>query len=809
MKEYTPNTIEPKWQKHWEEQKFFHADDNSTKEKWYTLVEFPYPSGAGLHVGHVRSYTALDILSRKKRMQGFNVLYPIGWDAFGLPTENYAIKNKIQPQKATEDNIANFKRQIQSMGLSFDWSREVNTTDPKYYKWTQWIFQQLFKKGMAYQDEIPINWCQSCKIGLANEEVINGNCERCGHETEKRLKKQWMLKITDYAERLLNDLDDVDYLNKISAQQKNWIGRSEGINIHYHVEVKGKLSEHTLDTFTKYPETNFGSTFIAIAPEHSLVSELTTDEHKQEVDAYIKESTKVKEMDRTAEDKEKSGVFTGSYAINQMTGEKLPIWVADFVLAHFGTGVVTGVPAHDLRDWQFAKKYDLPIVRVIKGKDGDDSSVEKPEQVTEDGEMINSDFLNGMDAQTEAKSAIMDHLEKNGWGTRTVTYSLRDWVFSRQRYWGEPIPLIYCEKECGWVAVPEEDLPVTLPDVENYEPTDDGESPLATIDEWVNVKCPTCGADANRETDTMPNWAGSSWYFLRYIDAHNDKQFADPKKLQQWLPVDLYNGGMEHTTLHLLYSRFWHKFLFDIGEVPTPEPYYSRRSHGMVLADDGKKMSKSIGNVVNPDDIINEYGADTLRLYEMFMGPFDEAIAWDPNGVRGIRKFIDRVWRLQDKLGAEDAVDLTRVVHQTIKKVTEDIDAMKFNTAVAQMMICVNTFEKAETVSTEAFKLFISVFSLFAPHAAEEMWESLGHAESITQAAWPSWDETLLVQDTVMVGVQVNGKVRGAVELEVDSSEQDAIAAALGEKNVQKHTEGKEVIKSIYVPGKIVNIVVK
>lgn len=809
QKEYNPKEIEPKWQEYWEEKKLFEAADSASEQKWYTLVEFPYPSGVGLHVGHVRSYTALDIVSRKKRMQGWNVLYPIGWDAFGLPTENYAIKNKIHPRVATEENIANFKRQLKSLGLSFDWSREVNTTDPEYYKWTQWIFLQLYKEGLAYQDKIPINWCPSCKIGLANEEVIEGKCERCGTETTQRLMKQWMLAITKYADRLIDDLDAVDYLKKIAVQQVNWIGRSEGINLFYPVEIDGKKTKYVIETFTKFPETNFGATFIVISPEHPIVDAITTEGNKKAVQRYREEAAKRTDIERATVDKEKTGVCTGAYGLNRLTGEQMPIWVADFVLAHFGTGCVVGVPAHDVRDWQFAQKYNLPIRRVVTGTDGDESPVESLDQVIEEGTMINSGFLDGLDAQTEAKEKIKEYMEEKGWGKLTTTYSLRDWVFSRQHYWGEPIPIIHCP-QCGTVSVPEDQLPVELPDVENYEPTDTGESPLAAMTDWVNTTCPQCGAQAKRETDTMPNWAGSSWYFMRYTDPRNDNEIAAQKRLKYWLPVDLYNGGMEHTTLHLLYSRFWYKFLFDIGVAPQPEPYARRRSHGMILAHDGKKMSKSFGNVVNPDDIVDQFGADTLRLYEMFMGPFDEAIAWDESATKGMRKFLNRIWRLQLKvIDNTENKNLSHVVHQTIKKVTEDIDAMKFNTAVAQMMICVNACEKEDTIPEHLFELLVTVLSPFAPHIAEEMWENLGHTESISQQEWPVWDESLVVEDTITIAVQVNGKVRDTIQIQPNAPEQQVLKIALASQNIQKHITGKNVVKQIYVPGRIVSIVVK
>ncbi|OGY86639.1 MAG: leucine--tRNA ligase [Candidatus Kerfeldbacteria bacterium RIFOXYA2_FULL_38_24] len=805
MKKYNHQEIELKWQKRWEESQVFQAQNGGDKKKWYTLVEFPYPSGAGLHVGHVRSYTALDIVSRKKRMEGYNVLYPIGWDAFGLPTENYAIKNKIHPQVATQQNIATFKRQLKALGLSFDWSREVNTTDPAYYKWTQWIFLQFFKKGLAYQKEMPINWCPQCKIGLANEEVVDGKCERCGTESTHKNMKQWMLAITKYADRLIEDLKTVDYLPKIAQQQINWIGKSEGINITYDIEE----ADEKIEVYTTRPDTNFGATFVVAAPDSDFVTKnLESFPKKEKVEQYVKDTNKKSELERIAEGRKKTGVFTGWSAINNLNGRLMPVYVGDFVLSGVGTGVVVGVPGHDLRDFEFAQAMDLEIIRVVKDSNGDDSEITKPEQVQESaGTMVNSDFLNGMDIHA-ATEKIKDYMEEKGFGKRIVNFKLRDWIFSRQHYWGEPIPIVHCEK-CGAVPVPEDQLPLELPDVKNYEPTDTGESPLAAMTDWVNTKCPVCGAVARRETDTMPNWAGSSWYFLRYCDPKNNAEFASQENLKYFIPVDLYNGGMEHTTLHLLYSRFWHKFLFDCGHVPTSEPYQRRRSHGMVLASDGKKMSKSLGNVVNPDDIIKEYGADTLRLYEMFMGPFDEAIAWDPNAIRGIKKFLVRVYKLATQVTDEKNQELEKIIHQTIKKVTLDIDAMKFNTAVSQLMICVNALEKAKNVLQETFELFLKVLSLFAPHVTEELWENLGHKESIIKEPWPKWDEELVKDEVVKMAVQVNGKVRANIELSVTASAKEAQAMALTRENVLRNTSGKKMVKVIYVPGKIINIVVK
>ncbi len=804
MDRYNHLKIEPKWQKFWEKKKLYEAKDNSDKPKYFCLVEFPYPSGAGLHVGHPRSYTAMDIVSRKRRAEGYNVLYPIGWDAFGLPTENYAIKNKIHPREATQQNIATFKRQLKALGFSFDWSREVDTTDPDYYKWTQWIFLQLFKSGLAYKTRMPINWCLSCKIGLANEEVVDGKCERCGGEVEKRDIEQWMLEITKYADRLLKDLDTVDFLDKIKTQQTNWIGRSEGINIRYEVEG----TEKEIEVFTTRPDTNFGATFVAIAPDGLFVREnINSFPEKKKVSAYINNALKKTDIDRVAEGRKKTGVFTGLYAINPLTDRKMPIWVADFVLGTVGTGCVVGVPGHDLRDFEFATEFDLDIVRVVVGSDGDSSKITDPEQVQEEeGTMVNSDFLDGMDIHKATKE-IMDHMEKTGQGKRTVTYKLRDWVFSRQRYWGEPIPLVFCEK-CDWVTVSDKDLPVELPEIEKYEPTETGESPLANVKDWVNTTCPECGGPAKRETDVMPNWAGSSWYFLRYTDPKNSKSLADNKKLDYWMPADWYNGGMEHTTLHLLYSRFWNKFLHDQGHVPTSEPYQKRTSHGMVLAEDGRKMSKSFGNVINPDEMVEQYGADTLRVYLMFMGPFSEAIPWSTKGVVGVRRFLEKVWNLQDKVSKKESEDVTRELHKTIKKVSEDIEEMKYNTAVAQMMILVNKMQAAESVSKKTFETFLIIFAPFAPHVAEELWQALGHKKSITLEAWPKFDAKLAKDETIELPVQINGKLRATINVPADISEDEAKELALAEENVQKHLSGQKVKKAVYVPGRMINFVI-
>lgn len=757
------------------------------KPKWYGLIEFPYPSGAGLHVGHVRSYTALDIVSRKKRMEGFNVLYPIGWDAFGLPTENYAIKNKIHPRRATEQNVTTFKRQLTALGLSFDWSREINTTDPQYYKWTQWIFVQLFKNNLAYQAEMPINWCPNDKIGLANEEVVEGKCERCGTNVTKKKMKQWMLKITAYADRLIDDLATVDYPKKIKAQQINWIGRSEGVVLQFLVKGRGE----NIEVFTTRPDTLFGATYIVLAPEHPLVESITAHEQKQSVRQYQSQTAAKSDCERTELAKDKTGVVTGAFAVNPANGQEIPIWVADYVLSSYGTGAIMAVPAHDERDFDFAKKYALPIVRVISDTDT----------------MENSAQFNGLPNHT-ARPRMIAWLVDQGSARVAVHYKLRDWVFSRQHYWGEPIPIVHCDK-CGATPVPEDQLPVELPNVEHYEPTETGASPLAAMTAWVNISCPQCGGVAKRETDTMPNWAGSSWYFLRYTDPYNAAALADPEKLNYWMPVDLYNGGFEHTTLHVLYSRFWHKFLFDIGAVSHAEPYLRRRSHGIVLGPDGRKMSKSFGNVINPDDIIAQYGADTLRIYEMFMGPFEEMIAWDEHGVKGARKFLDRVWRLRERVVAEaiDDAELARVIHCTIKKVTEDIDAMKFNTAVAQLMICVNAFEKTERIPQQSFEDFLKVFSVFAPHLAEELWQMLGYTTSITQEPWPTWDAKMLQQDEVTIAVQVNGKLRGTLVVAAHASEDDVRDRVEADEKIAMHIGAKKIVKFVYVPGHIVSIV--
>ena len=803
---YNHQETEQKWQSKWEEKwdDLYSAKDDSQKPKYYILVEFPYPSGEGLHMGHPRSYVALDILARKRRMQGFNVLYPMGWDAFGLPAENFAIKTGQHPRVTTEKNIATFKRQLKSIGLSFDWSREVNTTDPAYYKWTQWLFLQFLKHDLAYKAKMPINWCVSCKIGLANEEVVDGRCERCGGAVEKRDKEQWMLRITKYADKLLAGLDKVDYLPRVRKQQEDWIGRSEGITIRYDIDN----IDEKVEVFTTRPDTNFGATFIALAPDSAFVRDhLDLIPEKEKVSMYIKESAGKSDIERVAEGRKKTGVFTGLYAINQLTDKKMPIYVADFVLGTVGTGAVVGVPGHDLRDFEFAQVFGIEVLRVVVGPDGDQSPITKPEQVQEEaGTMINSGFLNGLNIH-DATQKIMDYIEKQGWGKRVTNYKLRDWVFSRQRYWGEPIPVIHCEA-CGIVPVLDQDLPVKLPEVEKYEPTDTGESPLAKISEWVNVKCPKCGKDAKRETDVMPNWAGSSWYFLRYIDPKNDQSFADKEKLKYWMPIDWYNGGMEHTTLHLLYSRFWNNFFYDIGLVPTSEPYAKRTSHGLILAEDGEKMSKSRGNVINPDDIIAEYGADTLRCYEMFIGPFDQPVPWDSKGVIGVRRFLEKVFGLADKVGEIENEQLVRAIHKTIKKVTEDIEAMKYNTAFSQMMICANEFSTTDSIPKDLFEMFLKVLSPFAPHLTEELWEKSGHQESITKQSWPKYDVEFVEDSEIDLVVQINGKVRDTITVPAGLKDEDLQARALASEKIKKLVEGKDVKKIIIARGRIVNIVV-
>ncbi|MFH0906772.1 MAG: leucine--tRNA ligase [bacterium] len=800
MLKYNPQKIEKKWQKNWEKDNLYNAKDFSKNPKKYILLEFPYPSGDGLHVGHVRSYIALDALCRKKRMQGYNVLFPIGWDAFGLPAENYAIKTGTHPVKIVQDNIKVFKKQIKSLGISFDWSREVNTTDPKYYKWTQWIFLQLFKKGLAYQSKMPINWCPSCKIGLANEEVIAGKCERCGTQTSQKTLKQWMLKITEYADRLIDDLDKVEYVEKIKTQQINWIGRSYGTEMDFLV----KNSTEKINVFTTRADTSFGITALVIAPEHPLIQKLTIKENKEKVKKYILDSKKKSEFERTKLDKEKTGVFTGSYCINPVNQEKAPIWVSDYVIATYGGGAVMIVPAHDKRDFQFAKKYDLEIREVVSG-----GNISK-EAYVDYGKLVNSGEFNGLDSK-QAIEKITDWLIKNKKGKRTVHYKLRDWVFSRQHYWGEPIPIIHCPK-CGVTPVTEKDLPVELPYVDKYEPSHTGESPLAKMEKWVNVKCPKCNCSGQRETDTMPNWAGSSWYFLRYIDPNNSSKFADFKKLKYWLPVDLYNGGMEHTTLHLLYSRFWHKVLYDLKLVPTNEPYQSRCSHGIVLAEDGSKMSKSKGNVINPDEIVSKYGADTLRFYEMFMGPYDQTISWSSKSVQGCFRFLNRVWQIfnnENKIGSKTEPELTHKLHQVIKKISEDLEEMKFNTAISAFMKFVNSWEKDKMIlAKKDAEIFLILMSPFAPHIAEELWNGLGYKKSIFIEKWPKYDKELVKEKIRELVIQINGKVRDKIEVKDGISEKEINELVMSQEKVLKWLGNKKPKKIIYIQNRLVNLVI-
>ncbi|MBL7045104.1 MAG: leucine--tRNA ligase [Parcubacteria group bacterium] len=796
MEKYNHKKIEKKWQEKWEKEEPYKAEDFSNPpaggEKSYLLVEFPYPSGDGLHVGHPRPYIGMDVIARKRRAEGKNVLFPIGWDAFGLPTENFALKTGKHPKDVTRDNTDNFRRQIQMLGISFDWSREINTTQPEYYKWTQWIFLQMFKKGLAYKASVAINWCLSCKIGLANEEVVDGHCERCGGETEKRQKEQWMLAITKYADRLDKDLDDVNYLEPIKIQQRNWIGKSEGAELDFAIAPQGRTSfvasssprndlfPQSIKVFTTRADTIFGATYMVLAPEHALVQELKTQiTNFDEVEKYIEDAKKKTEIERTAEGKEKTGVeLKGVKVVNPANNEEVPVFIADYVMAEYGTGAIMAVPAYDERDREFAEKFSLPIV--------------------------------------ESELVDVDEVIKKVKGEKVIKYKLRDWVFSRQRYWGEPIPIIHCG-ECGPVAVPESDLPVELPEVEDYKPTDDGESPLVKAESWVNVKCPSCNGDAKRETDVMPNWAGSSWYYLRYTDPANNEAFADAKNLKYWTPVDWYNGGMEHTTLHLLYSRFWHKFLYDIKVVPTHEPYQKRTSHGLILAEGGEKMSKSKGNIVNPDEVVENFGADSLRLYEMFMGPFDQAISWSTDNMVGVRRFIEKVWRLQEKVDVEKGLSsgnevdgdetLGSILHSTIKKVSDDIEAMKFNTAISILMILVNEMEKKEEVSKENYKILLVLLAPFAPHVAEELWEKVGNDSSVLDQVWPKYDESKIVKDTVSIAIQVDGKVRASIEISVGEAEEKVKEKALSEEDVKKWTEGKKVEKVMYIKGRIISIV--
>ena len=800
---YNHKSVEPKWQEIWEEKGVFHADEKSDKEKFYALIEFPYPSGQGLHVGHPRPYTALDTVARKRRLQGYNVLYPIGWDAFGLPTENYAIKNHIHPEIVTKNNIARFKKQIQSLGISFDWSREVNTTDPDYYKWTQWIFIQLFKHGLAYKKEMNVNWCTSCKCVLANEEVVNGVCERCGSEVVHRVKSQWMLKITEYADRLINDLDLVDYPDRVKAQQRNWIGRSTGAEVDFTT-----TTGDTLTIYTTRADTLYGATYMVISPEHPLI-EKWADKlgNMDEIRAYQEAAARKSDFERTEVAKDKTGVLLdGVRAINPVNNTEIPIFISDYVLVSYGTGAIMAVPAHDTRDWEFAKKFNLPIIEVVKG-----GNVQK-EAFTDcaTGIMVNSGMLDGLTVD-EAKVKIIDWLTKEGKGHSKVNYKLRDWVFSRQRYWGEPIPIVHCDK-CGYVPIDESELPLKLPMVESYEPTDNGESPLAKMTDWITTKCPKCGGTAHRETDTMPQWAGSSWYFLRYMDPHNNEALASKEALNYWSPVDWYNGGMEHTTLHLLYSRFWHKFLYDIGVVPTKEPYAKRTSHGMILGENGEKMSKSRGNVVNPDDIVNEYGADTMRLYEMFIGDFEKAAPWSQASIRGCRRFVERYWNLQNNLIDGDKIrpELESAFHKTIKKVGEDIENIKFNTAIAALMALINDISNVKSINKEELRIFSILLNPFAPHVTEEVFEACKLGDGIlAEAKWPEYDESKCVDDTVEIVVQVNGKIKAKLNVPVDASKDELLTLAKADEKVQAATDGMNIIKEIVVPKKLVNIVVK
>ena len=801
MTAYEPKKIEPKWQQIWNDEKAFAATDDFTKPKYYALVEFPYPSGQGLHVGHPRPYTALDIVARKRRMEGYNVLYPMGWDAFGLPTENYAIKNHIHPRIVTERNVARFKQQLHSLGYSFDWDREVNTTDPDYYHWTQWIFLKLFKAGLAYKTEMPINWCTSCKVGLANEEVVGGRCERCGGEVIRRMQTQWMLKITAYADKLIDGLDSVDYIERVKVSQKNWIGRSTGAEVDFSIEN----TDDKLRIYTTRPDTIFGATYMVVSPEHPFIDKYADRiENLAEVNAYREAAAKKSDFERAELAKEKTGVeLKGLRAVNPATGRTIPVWTSDYVLMSYGTGAIMAVPAHDERDWEFAKKFALPIVEVVAGGNVEEAAYTD----TESGKMVNSGFLNGLEV-AEAKKAITAWLEEKSLGHAKTNYKLRDWVFSRQRYWGEPIPIVKCEK-CGYVPLPEEELPLLLPNVESYMPTDNGESPLAAMTDWVNTTCPCCGGPAKRETDTMPQWAGSSWYFLRYTDPHNKNALASPEALKYWMPVDWYNGGMEHTTLHLLYSRFWHRFLYDQGVVPCPEPYQKRTSHGMILGENGEKMSKSRGNVVNPDDIVREFGADTLRTYEMFIGAFELAAAWSTEGVKGCRKFLERVWKLQDMLTAEEGYskEMETRMHQTVKKVSNDFEALKFNTAIAAMMSLVNDFYRTGKVTRGEFRTLLILLNPVAPHMTEELW-SLHFGEGrVYRQAWPKYDEAKTVEQTVEIALQMNGKMRGTMMIAKDAPKEEVLTAA--KEALAARLEGMTLVKEIYIPGRIVNLVVR
>ena len=800
--DYNFTDIEAKWQKIWDEEHTFKTKDDYTMPKFYGLIEFPYPSGAGLHVGHPRSYTAMDIISRQKRLAGYNVMYTMGWDAFGLPTENFAMKNHIHPEIVTKNNVARFKSQLKSLGLSFDWDREINTTDKDYYKWTQWIFLQLYKHGLAYKKEMAVNWCTGCKVVLANEEVVNGVCERCGGEVTRKVKSQWILKITDYADKLIDDLDTVDFIERVAAQQKNWIGRSKGAQVKFKT-----TQEDVVEVYTTRPDTLFGATYMVMAPEHKLVDKWQGDiSNFDEVTSYRQAAAKKSELERTELSKEKTGVeLKGVRAINPATGKEIPIFISDYVLATYGTGAIMAVPGHDTRDWEFATAFNLPIIEVVQGGDVTKEAFTD----CESGIMVNSCMLNGLSVE-QAKVKITQWLVDNNIGEAKTNYKLRDWIFSRQRYWGEPIPMVYCEK-CGWEPIPEEQLPLVLPELMDFEPTGEGESPLARLTQWVNTTCPKCGGAAKRETDTMPQWAGSSWYFLRYLDPHNDKALASKEAMEYWMPVDWYNGGMEHTTLHLLYSRFWHKFLYDIGVVTTAEPYAKRTSHGMILGESGEKMSKSRGNVVNPDDIVKSYGADTMRLYEMFMGDFEKAAPWSQSSIKGCKRFLDRIWNLQDIVTQQEgySTELEGAFHKAIKKVTNDILTLGFNTAIATMMALINDIYAKGSITKGEIKTLLIILNPFAPHITEEMWQNLGFKAQIANTRWPEYDEEKCIDKTVEVVVQVNGKIKARIELPVDSEEKTAIELALKESSVKLATEGKTVVKQIYVANKLINIVVK
>ena len=800
---YNHKAVEEKWQKIWEDKGVFHASDDTEKEKFYALIEFPYPSGQGLHVGHPRPYTALDTVARKRRLEGYNVLYPIGWDAFGLPTENYAIKNHIHPEIVTKKNIARFKKQIQSLGISFDWSREINTTDPEYYKWTQWIFIQLYKHGLAYKKEMNVNWCTSCKCVLANEEVVNGVCERCGSEVVHKVKSQWMLKITEYADRLINDLDLVNYPDRVKAQQKNWIGRSKGAEVDFTT-----TTGDTLTIYTTRADTLYGATYMVISPEHQMIEKWADKiSNMDEIKKYQEAAARKSDFERTEVAKEKTGVrIDGVNAINPVNNKEIPIFISDYVLVSYGTGAIMAVPAHDTRDWEFAKKFDLPIIEVVKGGNVQEEAYTDCAK----GIMVNSGMLDGLTVD-EAKKKIIDWLTSEGKGHSKVNYKLRDWVFSRQRYWGEPIPMVYCEK-CGYVPIDEKDLPLRLPMVESYEPTDNGESPLAKMTDWINTTCPCCGGKAKRETDTMPQWAGSSWYYLRYMDPHNKNAIASKEALNYWSPVDWYNGGMEHTTLHLLYSRFWHKFLYDIGVVPTPEPYAKRTSHGMILGENGEKMSKSRGNVVNPDEIVDEYGADTMRLYEMFIGDFEKAAPWSKASIRGCRRFVERYWNLQSVLIDGDKIrpELEGAFNKAIKKVGEDIENIKFNTAIATLMALINDISNVKSINKEELRIFSILLNPFAPHVTEEVYEACKLGNGIlAEAEWPEYDESKCVDESVEIVVQVNGKIKAKLNIPVNADKDAVLDLAKNDENVKKAIDGMKIIKEIVVPKKLVNLVVK